>query len=166
MWYSLLGEYWRIGVLDLPIDQVIQTEQLPSVHWLTPQRMSCFWADPFGLPGDAQRLTCEFFDERSGKGCIEVLHLDQTLEVVEHVRLDVGGGQHASFPNVFEFNGRRLGVAETCARRECVLHEVDAQGLWQPLFPLLHDIAVVDPVLFAWEGRLWLAFSDNDLGLH
>ncbi|MBI4742488.1 MAG: glycosyltransferase [Betaproteobacteria bacterium] len=162
---SLVSEYWRIGVLDMPIGQVVQMAQLPPVRWLTPRRMSGYWADPFGLPGDAQRLACEFVDERSGKGHIEVLRVDSGLGVAERVRLDIGGGQHTSFPNVFELGGRRLGVAETGARRECVLYEVDAQGIWRQLFPLLRDIAAADPALFAWEGRLWLAFTDVDLGV-
>lgn len=162
---NVVSEYWRIGVLDIPIGQVALHEQLPPVAWLTPEQSTGYWADPCGLPGVAGCLACEFVDERSGVGHLEVLHIDRG-QVSGRNRLSIGSGRHISFPNVIELNGRRLGVAETGACRECLLYEIDARGNWQPLFPLLSNVAAADPALFVWQGRYWLAYTDADLGTH
>jgi glycosyltransferase involved in cell wall biosynthesis len=161
---QLFTEYWRVGVIDAPISSFLQEDELQKVHWLTPDKVAGYWADPFPLPGDQHRLVCEYFDQYTGLGSLEVLHFDRDSQVMDRKHLTVGKGQHVSFPNVLEVDGRRLGVAETVAQRECMLHEVDEEGEWQPLFPLISDVAVADPALFLWEDRWWLAFTDCDRG--
>lgn len=161
---QLFSEYWRIGVLDAPIDLLLHAGALPKVRWLTPERISGYRADPFALPGDSQWLFCEYLDQFSGVGHLEALRMTPSGELSECKPLAVGQGRHASFPNVLEIDGRYFGVAETVARRECVLYEVDTDARWHPLFPLLSDVAAADPALFLWEGRWWLAFTDIDQG--
>lgn len=160
----LLSEYWRVGVINAPIYTLLNSSPMPPVRWLTQATAKGYWADPFGLPGEPDRLVCEFFNEHIGVGSLEMLHLDAADHVCQRVRLPVRPGEHVSFPNVFEINGRRLGVAETIASRQCLLYEVDAAGYWQPLFALLQDVAAADPALFAWEGRFWLAYTNVDMG--
>ena len=160
----VFNEYWRIGVIDAPIHTLLDPANQPDIRWLTRPSSAGYWADPFGQPGDTSRLACEYFDERSGVGHLEVIHLGDQINPTERHRLPVGDGQHASFPNVFEMEGRHFGIAETIASRECVLHEVDATGQWHRLHVLLRDVAAADPALFAWEGRYWLAYTDTDRG--
>ena len=78
----------------------------------------------------------------------------------------LAGGSHASFPNVFQIDGERFAIAETSAVRECVLYRVDAQGRWHSPVTLLRDVPAADPAIVRWQGRFWLAFSDQDAGLH
>lgn len=160
----LFGEYWRIGVIDAPIGSFLQDGTLPEVRWMAPGRISGYWADPFPLPGDQDRLVCEYFDQYSGRGSLEVLSFDCENRLTGRRKLMVGQGCHASFPTILEVGGRRLGVAETASRRECVLYEVDDDGEWRPSYSLLKDVAAADPALFAWEGRWWLALTDCDQG--
>ncbi|MDD2880613.1 MAG: glycosyltransferase [Rhodoferax sp.] len=160
----LFSEYWRVGVINAPIHTLLNNSPMPPVRWLTQEAAKGYWADPFGLPGEPDRFVCEFFDEHTGVGTLEVLRLDAMDHVCQRVRLPVHCGEHVSFPNVFEISGRRLGVAETIASRECLLYEVDAAGLWHPLFVLLQDVAAADPALFVWEGRFWLAYTNVDMG--
>jgi len=159
-----LSEYWRIGLIDAPIHTLLQGNALPKVQWLTPEKRAGYWADPFALAGMPQQVFCEYFDERTGLGSLEVLTLDGANQVLEGRPLSVGKGRHASFPHVLEVDGRCLGVAETVSERKCVLHEVDAEGNWHPLFTLLSDVAAADPALFFRDGRWWLAFTDVDQG--
>ena len=70
-----LSEHWRIGVIDAPIASLLQAGPLPPIRWVTPRETAGYWADPFGLPGDPDRLYAERFDERSGVGRIEMLEL-------------------------------------------------------------------------------------------
>jgi glycosyltransferase involved in cell wall biosynthesis len=160
----VFNEYWRIGVIDAPIHTLLDPANQPAIRWLTRPSSAGYWADPFGHPGDPNRLACEYFDERLGVGHLEVIRLNDQVNPTERQRLPVGGGHHASFPNVFELEGRHFGIAETIASRECVLHEVDAAGQWHRLHVLLQNVAAADPVLFSWEGRYWLAYTDTDRG--
>jgi hypothetical protein len=157
-------ERWRIGVVDAPLTQLLEGGSLPPVRWLEAPPGPGYWADPMAHPGAPELLFCEYFDEHSGIGRIEGLRLDAQDRVVGRETLPLGGGRHASFPLVVQLDGRWLGLVETGARRECVLHEVDAAGRWRPLATLLHDVAAADPALFAWQGRYWLAYTDVDRG--
>ena len=159
-----ISEYWRIGVIDAPIGRLTEPGFQPAVRWITADSRAGYWADPFGLPDDPSRLACEFFDEKTGVGHLELLQFGSADRIVARSPLGVGGGRHVSFPAVFELDGRRLGLAETIASRECLLHEVDADGAWRPLFPILRGVAAADPALFRHDGRFWLAYTDADLG--
>lgn len=168
-WYGLqrlrwVSEHWRIGVIDAPIGRLTDPTFQAPVRWITPDNPAGYWADPFGLPGDPGRVACEFFDERTGMGHLELLQFGADDRLVGRSPLGVGGGHHASFPGVFELDGRRFGLAEIAASRRCMLHEVGDDGAWRALFPLLEGVAAVDPVLFAHGGRYWLAYTDADLG--
>lgn len=158
-WYS---EYWRIGVIEAPVAELLNGSAEPAPVWITGESRAGYWADPFGLPGDPTRLTCEFFDQRTGVGHLEVLRLDAQRRISARTRLEVGSGRHVSFPNVFVLDGRRLALAESVSERRSTLYEVDAEGLWQPLSVLLHGVAAADPALFRWESRYWLAYTDAD----
>jgi glycosyltransferase involved in cell wall biosynthesis len=159
----LVSEYWCIGFIDAPIHEVLNQERL-EVRWITRPAAQGYWADPFGLPGDPDRLACEYFDERTGKGYLETLTLDADGTIRFRERLGVGQGEHASFPAVFELEGKRYGLAETVATRKVTLHEVDEHGWWTAVAELLTDVRAADPVMFKAEGRYWLAYTDVDLG--
>ncbi len=159
----LFTEHWCIGYIDAPIESVLTQHRL-QVHWITKPGSRGYWADPFGIPGDPRRLSCEYFDERTGLGHLETLTLNADGSIRFRERLDVGDGEHASFPAVFEIDGRRYGLAETIALRAITLHEVDDNGRWTPIVDLLQDIAAADPVLFKFEARYWLAYTDASLG--
>jgi len=180
-----LRERWRLGVIDAPAHQVMSLPGPPVVRWLEEPPGLGYWADPMssgcigfskvsssnsgnsGSSGSSggQQLYCEYFDERSGVGHIERLTLDEQDRVIDRVALPLGGGTHASFPLVTQIDGRRLGLIENAARRECVLFEIDDHGHWHPSSTLLRGVAAGDPALFVWEGRYWLAYTDTDLGV-
>lgn len=167
-WYErqrarFVTEHWCIGYIEAPIEAVLSQQRL-EVRWLTRPDSRGYWADPFGLPGDRERLSCEFFDERTGIGHLETLTLDEDGTIRFRERLEVGEGEHTSFPAVFEIDGERFGLAETAALRAITLHAVDAHGRWTPVVDLLQDVQAADPVLFKAEGRYWLAYTDLSLG--
>ena len=161
-----LSESWQVGLIDQPVASLLEAGPLPPVRWLTDNRREGYWADPYGLPGSSDELICEFYDRRSGLGRIEQLRIGPGAALLERSRVVLPGRGHASFPQVFELEGRRLALAETMAQRSCWLYEVDDRGAWRALWPLLQDTAAIDPALLRWEGRYWLAYTDGDLGEH
>lgn len=157
-------ERWRIGVINMPLPELLAAGPLPAVQWLAGPAGRGYWADPMADPSSAHHIYCEFFDETQSLGRIERLALDAACQVQQRQRVALGGGQHTSFPLVVQIDGRQLGLAETAARRECVLHDIDAHGSWRPLATVLHNVAAADPALFAWQGRYWVAYTDIDRG--
>jgi hypothetical protein len=167
-----LSEHWRIGVIDKPLGDWVLQGGMPPVRWLpAPVARSAggpggpgYWADPMADGISDNHLLCEFFDEQNGRGHIERLGLDARGAICERQTLPLGHGRHVSFPLVLQIGGRRIGLAETAALRQCVLHEVGDDGHWRPIATVLDGVAAADPALFEWEGRFWLAYTDIALG--
>jgi glycosyltransferase involved in cell wall biosynthesis len=159
-----LCEFWRIGVVAVPIESLLDNAPLPPTRWLTPFRFAGYWADPCALPGEPTGIACEYFDEETELGRLEVMLFGDDMHILQSTPIPVSEHQHASFPHVVEIDGRQLALAETAASRTCVLYELDASGVWNRLYTILNDVAAVDPVLFCWEDRWWLAYTDADWG--
>jgi hypothetical protein len=158
-----IAEYWCIGIIDAPIQRVLENERL-QVRWITQPEHRGYWADPFGVPGNSDCLAAEYFDERTGLGRLETLTLDTNGEIRFREKINLQHQGHASFPTMFELDGRRLGLAETAANQRVTLHEVDQLGRWTEVADLLVGVAAADPVLFKHENLYWLAYTDIALG--
>ena len=159
-----LSESWMIGVVDAPIERVLDSTFAQRIRWLGGRDAAHYRADPFGLPGDDRLLYCETYDYRDGVGRLELLRLDADGRVAQ---ADPAGPQrpgHVSYPYVFEHSGRVYAIPETAQRRCCELYEIDAGGHWRFVSTLLDDVAVADASLFRWEGRFWLAYTDLSWG--
>lgn len=168
-WWKLqrsrwLRESWAIGIVDAPVQHLLQPGSRPPVRWLASPPGVGYWADPMGNGGCKDQIVCEYYDERTGVGHIERLALDEAGHVRGRKRLAVGDGKHASFPLTVQIDGGWYGLAETSANRETVLHRVDAEGQWHPMATLLPGVAAADAALFVWGGYCWLAYTDMDLG--
>ena len=161
-----LSEHWRVGLVKSPIQAWLSPSFAPHVQWLTPARGRRYHADPVGLPGSQQQVFAEQFDERTGRGHLVQMQLGPQGQVLSTSPVAVGQGRHVSFPQLLHEGGRTYGLLESSAGRVTTLYEVGAQGQWRPLQNLLEGIAAVDPTLFRWQGRYWLAYTDADLGEH
>lgn len=161
-----LSEHWRVGLVRSPIEAWLSPDFEPKVQWLTPAQGRHYHADPMGLPGSPQQLFAEQFDEQTGRGHLVQLRLGEQGRVSSISPVAVGSGQHVSFPQLLQEGGRTYGLLESSVGRVTTLYEVDTQGQWLPVQTLLAGMAVVDPTLFRWQGRYWLAYTDADLGEH
>jgi hypothetical protein len=168
------AEHWRVGLIDAPLHTLLAPGPMPPIDWLTPREHAGYWADPFALPG-ADMVFAERFDERSGVGRIERLerrghglHSLGPVEVRDALGTSVrlGDGLHTSFPHVFMLDDQAFAVAETGAARRVDLYRINAAGNWHSPLTLLHGLAAADPAIFRWQGRLWLACTDADVGVH
>jgi len=162
----LFAEHWQIGIIDAPAGRLLDPAFSPGIDWLTKADRHGYCADPVGVPSSDRIVLCEYYDRRTGSGHLERLEFAPGGALVARTRLPVGGGSHVSFPQALAIDGRQLGIAETSATRTTTLHAIAADGSWTPLHTLLIDFAAVDPTLFAWQGRFWIACTDADVGEH
>jgi hypothetical protein len=168
-WHAwTVSESWMLGIIDKPIDEVCSADLRHAVRWLGPRERSRYWADPFGVPGDPGRILCE-----------EVVH-DQPTGVLKELTLDEGSGQvrserqvpmsvqgHLSYPFLFEHDGATWCIPESGAAGKVVIHRLDpSTGEWQPACTALDGVQAADATLFRHDGRLWIAYSDAQFGVH
>ncbi len=159
-WFT--EDSWMIGVVDTPIARVL-TEPIERVAWLGKRRRSSYLADPFGVPGDPERLYCEELCTSSGVGRIRELVVRQAR--IESARdVELPHARHTSYPYLFEDGGSLYCVPEAIGDRHCLLLRLDG-ARWTPVAePLGEGIAAADPTIFRWQGRYWLAYTDVDDG--
>lgn len=159
-----LSENWMVGIVDAPIQEVLSPAPPMKIRWLGRRAQRYYRADPFAVPGQSQRLYCEQFDYRSGLGRIVMLELDSECRVAATTEVPLPSHGHASYPYLFEHDGRHFCIPETAAERCCLLYEVEADGQWRFVATLLADVAAADATLFHWDGLFWLAYTDVALG--
>ncbi len=159
-----LSENWMIGVIEAPIHSLLSSSSQPKVKWLGKRASTHYHADPFGIPGQTNKLYCETFDYHNGDGRIELLELDgrDAIEAIAPASLPLSG--HLSYPYLFNHEGRLYGIPETAKQRHCKLYEIDGNGHWHFVTTLLEDVAAADATLFFWDGLFWLAYTDIALG--
>ncbi len=158
----LVDETWAIGVIDKPIDAVLERPGLDEVAWIAAPGGS-YYADPFGVPGE-DRILCERFDHDRALGRLVTLGLERARPTED--ALDFPPRGHASFPYLARIGDALLCIPETAASRQLALWRWGEDGSWQPSTVVAENIRALDPVLFGWRGRFWIAYTDGSLGEH
>lgn len=157
--------HWNVGVVERPIQDFLRPGVVPPIRWLPELPRGRYLADPFAAPSDnGIVLLAEEYDHRTRHGRISVVaeapggRFTAPKPVLE---LDV----HASYPYVFEHDGRFFCVPETSeARRVDLYRSLDFPGEWTKEATLIEGVAAVDPTVFRHDGRWWLFFTDRDRG--
>jgi hypothetical protein len=158
-----LLERWHVGIVRRPIESFLSEGFEPTIEWLPYRRPRGFLADPFlARTGAARRLLMEEWDDRSWKGSIVEVDLDEGMSGQRPTRA-LNGPTHLAYPFVFEHDGSALCTPENAQRRGVFLYRLDGdrQG-WTEHATLLEGVAAVDPTLVHHGGRWWLFCADAD----
>ena len=156
---------WNIGLVDAPVTAFLDPEFSPEIHWLPAPAPGKFVADPFvfmhsGVP----YVLYEDFNIRRERGQIA------TCRVTEDLRTEACGpvlslDTHLAYPFVFEWEDAIYCIPESAGEREIALYRLERiPGALTKIRTLVPDIAAVDPTLFEFEGRWWLACTDQVAG--
>jgi hypothetical protein len=155
-------EQWNIGIIPKPISILLDPDFKPTIRWLPLIAKEVFLADPFGIVRNG-RLTviCEYYDYRCSRGTISAITLlGETchFEISPAILLPF----HASYPFLFEHQGRIYCIPETFQEREISLYEAEEfPWKWRKTATLVADFAGVDPTIFQYEGKWWLTCTDE-----
>lgn len=149
-------ECWMVAVQKRSIDIDPEDPKVGEVKRLRPPP-GWFWADPCPWREHGRDwVMIEALDYRSGRGEIQALELDDSLEVLRvHpvMRLD----HHLSYPFVFRWEGDTWMVVESSAAQRATLYRCTRfPDRWVPEGDLFSGCRIVDTTLCEHEGRWWL----------
>lgn len=147
---------WRVGLVEQSLAELLRDRRLRSPTWLKAPE-GRFFADPFPLTHDGEEIhiLLENGEDRPpyhGKISKAVYDGSGKLRRLEDV---VSGPAHASFPFLFESEGRTYCLPERHQAGELRAYVLDG-GKWLPDKVLLADFPAVDPALIEHGGRWWL----------
>jgi len=151
-------EQWNIGVLDAPIESLLEPRAPLNPRWLQTPRRREFFADPIGIVHDGRAIIfCEHLDYRGGRGCIRAFDAGAPTRV--HA-VDIGPPVHLSYPYLIEDGGALYCIPETCGANEVALYSVERfPDRWRRVATLISGIPLIDVTPFRFGERWWLAAS-------
>ncbi|HEY2590440.1 MAG TPA: hypothetical protein VGI35_02520 [Steroidobacteraceae bacterium] len=151
-------EQWNIGVLDAPIQSLLESHAPLAPRWLQAPRRREFFADPIGVIRDGRSVVfCEHLDYRGGRGHIRAF--DAGAPECVHA-VDIGPPVHLSYPYLFEHEGVLYCIPETCGANEVALYEVEHfPDRWRRVATLISGVPLIDVTPFRYGDHWWLAAS-------
>ncbi len=156
---ALYTEFWHIGVVDAPISSVLHTPTPKNVHWIKIPAGTVYHADPFAHPNRPDEIWCERYDYATRHGVLERMRL--TGDRLESL-CDLEAPVHRSYPFMTDLGHTPIAVPEASAGGQTTLYRLESDGaLGDPVAVL--PVPGIDPVLFWWSNRYWLALTRADL---
>lgn len=164
----MIADDWNIGIVREPIDHFL--EQGPSsvpvrsgVHWFPRPRPGSFFADPFGIAVDRRIVVlCEEFDYRICRGRIVSFEVANN-NLISGPRPAIELPVHVTYPYLVEHRGEIYCIPETWQAGEIRLYRaIEFPNAWSKVSTLVDRFAGVDPTVFWYEGRWWLACTNHE----
>jgi hypothetical protein len=159
----LMTEWWSLGTSPVPLHQVLGGGPLSGVHWYSEAAGSRYFADPFPWPGTG-RILCEDMPIAHGPG--RIVSVSEAGGELSPAAVVLDDGLHHSYPCTLADNGQVYCVPETTERGATRIYRLQDDGSLLPVCSVAPHSRLADPTLFRWNGRLWLACTDLDLGEH
>ncbi len=128
-----------------------------DMHWKKIYCSGRYWcADPFVVKDGCNTYAfCEVMDTKKSRGLIGCVELDEDNRSEMRVIMDLGC--HASYPNVFKYDGSWFMIPETSARRTIELYRaVEFPYIWDRGTPILNNINAVDTTIFIENGIIYV----------
>jgi len=149
---------WAVGVVEAPIQRFLEPDFRPVVRWLGGPGKWGYFADPFEIRG---WTFCEHWVAASNRG--HLCWLDG-----EGKGIPLSGfprDKHHSYPYVIEDEGEVYCIPESWESGSVHIYRaVRPPVVWERTATLLPGVAAADPTPFQYEGRWWLAYSDQHAG--
>jgi hypothetical protein len=165
-------ERWTVGLLPVPIEEVLQLGSIPEPRWITNQPADRYYADPFPFrcAEDRLQLIVEEFRYRNGCGRVAELEITRDARLL-NARLRIAAPGHVSYPFILRDNGRAYCIPETAQAGRVSAYDCDrADGPWPVRAQLLDSVPAVDSTLLAHDGVWWLFCThrgeENQTELH
>lgn len=153
-------ELWAVGIIDKPVNTLINSLQPVKIEWLEPPA-GRFYADPFIIKKDNNHyLFIEDFSYSAERGRISVI---ETVDFKTYSEPTPAIEQpfHLSYPFIVEHEGEYYCIPEQCESGEIALYQAKSFPFdWYKKTTLVADFPGVDPTLIQKDG-LWWMFTAN-----
>jgi len=156
---------WNIGIVHAPINDFLDADLQFDFHWLPKAGPNKYLADPFGLiVDDVLYVFCEEFDYSTFKGRIVYIEVHGNQSPSEpKVAIDLS--VHASYPYLLECDGAIYCVPETSSAKEVALYRAERfPNKWRKVTNLVSGFAALDSTIFQYDGKWWLACTNDEEG--
>jgi hypothetical protein len=165
-----VNDVWTVGIIDLPVEQLLAGAFLPTPSWLDTPATGSFHADPFPFQiGGREHLIFEMYDTTAERGWVAAAPLEGGRLAAAPVAIDAGC--HMSYPAIFEHGGATYCAPEMSEAGGLRLYRMGTTAWeWTLVAHLLEGVPLIDPTLVEHEGRWWLlatlAGPTSDVDLH
>jgi hypothetical protein len=157
---------WGIGIARGAVDRLLVSGHIPNVQFIPGSSARYkYLADPFPIsiaPDGSLRLLCEEFDLwGENRGRIRYVEIRDGAVASIVPSLELPG--HASFPFLLREGDDLFCIPETCGSRRIEMHRaIRLPDVWQHHALLVDDFPGVDPTIFRFGNRWWLAATSRD----
>ena len=165
-WCALMRhQEWNIGIVNAPVSAFLDPDFVPRVHWLPGPTAGKFVADPCvfehaGIP----YILYEDFDISREIGSISACRITDEPNV-EACGPMLSLQTHLAYPFVFEWQEQTYCVPESAGEDEIALYRLERiPGGLEKVCTLVPGIRGIDPTIFEFEERWWLACTDQATG--
>lgn len=156
---AMYTEFWHIGIVDAPISSILHTPTLGNVRWIQVPTGTIYHADPFAHPDSPDEIWCERYDYATRHGVLERMRLTGgRLESLGDLEAPV----HRSYPFMTNLGHTPIVVPEASAGGQTTIYRLGSDGALDAPVAVL-PVPGIDPVLFWWSERYWLALTRADL---
>lgn len=156
-------EKWDLAVLPRSIENALSSNFLSNPFNLHLSTGNTFYADPFGIQNSKGiQILTEKFDYKTGLGSLTSLNFSHGKKE-EHSIKGLPNDKHLSYPYLYQEKGKTYCIPETLSANEIALYEaIQFPGEWKKVCTLVPSFRGVDATLFHWEGKYWLACTNED----
>lgn len=153
-------EQWNIGILNFPIEQILQ--QKIKISWLKSPVKSGFHADPFGFEIDGKKfIIFEDYSKFWRRGRIAIANFDGQKLVNKKIILD--DKKHLSYPFIIHHQGLIYMVCESCKEKKLNLYKIDKKTLeLKKIREIFSDKKVIDPTIIFHQNKFWLFYNSAE----
>jgi len=155
---------WSIGITETQIETILSGEVTEKVNWLKSESSLEAMADPFPVPGLPQTFLCEIYSYATDLGKIGIVEAVNG-KIVSVRPVGLPSKTHLSYPFLFKENGAVYCIPENAQSCETAIYELRSPSMALVGSSIIQSgRPVVDPTLFKWHGKYWIAYTDLGIG--
>lgn len=154
-WFT--RQRWTVGLVPMRLDEVLQRGRLPEPAWLRNQPSDRFFADPFvvAVEGDRVELLVEEYRYSARQKGIVALDVTRSGSI-ERTRPQPGLPPASSYPFLMRQHDALVCVPETFRAARASAFVRDARGTWTHDADVLTSFPAVDSTIVHRDGSWWL----------
>ena len=157
-------EKWAVGITRKPLSDILETGfQHSTFRWPEGNKKNEYLADPSGYWHDGKlTLLSEHYSYKNRKGEIQSANPIAEADSAIYWKTVLRTETHLAFPFVFQHKNEWYCIPETSETRQIQLYRIQtASGTLEWDCILAEGMQAVDTILFPFEDRWWLFFTEK-----